>query len=74
MASLVKILNDNFGVKVSEKTINRVYMHIILNGQRKYWDQNLMKGSRKVESSFAFITFIWLIIQDMCTLMNLIFI
>ena len=31
-----------------------------------------MKGSRKVESNFANITFILLIMQDMCILMNLI--
>ena len=33
-----------------------------------------MKGSRKEESNFANITFILLIMQDMCILMNLIFI
>ena len=33
-----------------------------------------MKGSRKVESNFANITFILLIMQNMCVLINLIFI
>ena len=47
---------------------------MILNRQSQYWDQNLMKGSGKVESNFANITFILLIMQDMCILMNLIFI
>ena len=28
-------------------------MHMILNRQSRYWDQNLMKGSRKVESNFC---------------------
>ena len=49
-------------------------MHMILNVQSQYCDQNLMKGSRKVESNFANINFILLIMQNMCILMNLIFI
>ena len=34
-------------------------MHMKLNGQSLYLGQNLMKGSRKVESNFANITFIF---------------
>ena len=74
LASLVKILNNNFGVKVSEKAINRVLHARDIEWKNQYWYINLMKGSRKVESNFVNITFVLLIMQDMCILINLIFI
>ena len=76
LAFLVKILNDNFEVKAREKIVNFFYIHITLNGQSQYWDQNLMKRSTTTKSNIEFCKY-YLYIADnasMYILMNLIFI
>ena len=67
---LVKKLNDNFGVKDSEKTMGR-----ILNAQDIEWTKPILKPKfddwiKKSRIELKNITLILLIIQNICLLKN----
>ena len=58
LASLMKILNDYFEVKVSEKIISRVLHAHDIERTKLILRPKLDEKVRKIESNFANITFI----------------